>query len=88
MYSIEFANTAAKEIEKIYHYDKSFCGRLLNAIGSLAKDPSIGKRLSGRLKGDYSLRVGSYRIIYTVYHQRLIVYIIDVGHRKDIYREK
>jgi len=88
MYSIEFAHTAAKEFEKIYRCDKSLYGRLYNAIQSLAKDPGVGKRLSGRLKGDCSLRVGSYRIIYTVYHQKLIVYIIDVGHRKEIYREK
>lgn len=86
MYRIEFANLAAKELEKIYSQDKKLYARLITAIETLKENPYQGKRLKGRFAGDCSLRVGDYRVIYTIYKSRLIVYIIDLGHRKEIYR--
>jgi mRNA interferase RelE/StbE len=85
MYRIEFSNLAAKELEKIYKADKKLYSRLLTAIESLSISPYQGKCLKGKLLGDYSLLVGDYRVIYTVHKNKLIVYIIDLGHRKAIY---
>ena len=86
MYKIELANSAAKELEKIYHTDLKLYSRLLAVIESLSSDPYQGKKLKGQLKGDFSVRVGNYRIIYSVYKEKLIIYIIDIGHRREIYR--
>ncbi|MDP8229987.1 MAG: type II toxin-antitoxin system RelE/ParE family toxin [Candidatus Gorgyraea atricola] len=86
MYKIEFANSAAKELRKVYKEDKKLYSRLISAIEALKTDPYQAKSLKGKLSGDYSLRVGSYRVIYTVHKNRLIVYIIDLGHRREIYR--
>jgi len=86
MYRIELSKLAAKELERIYKLDRKLYFRLITAIQVLEVNPYQGKRLKGRLRGDYSLRVGDYRIIYTVYKNRLIVYIIDLGHRKAIYK--
>lgn len=86
MYKIEFSNLAAKELEKIYKAHKKLYFRLIAATESLKKNPHQGKRLKGKLAGDFSLRVGDYRIIYTIHKDKLIVYIIDLGHRKEIYR--
>ena len=86
MYKIEFSNSAAKELEKVYYADKKLYARLSAAVESLRMDPFQGKRLKGRLTGDYSLRVGDYRIVYAVYNDNLIVHIIDLGHRKDLYK--
>ena len=88
MYKIEFSRLAAREMEKVFRVDQKLYARFINVVESLEKDPFQGKRLKGKLSGDYSLRVGDYRVIYTVYKDRLIVYIIDLGHRKDIYKEK
>lgn len=88
MYKIEFAASAGRQMEKIYCVDRKLFSRLRAAIDSLMQDPYQGKRLKGPLKGDFSLRVGDFRIIYTVMQDKLIVYIIDLGHRKDIYKEK
>lgn len=88
MYKIEFSQLAAKELEKIFRADNKLYTRFITVIESLGIDPFQGKRLKGKLSGDYSLRAGDYRVIYTVYKDRLIVYIIDLGHRKDIYKEK
>lgn len=86
MYKIEFSNLAGKELEKIYKADKKLYSRFILAIESLKTNPFQGKYLKGKLAGDYSLRLGDYRIIYTVYKKTLTIYIIDLGHRKEIYR--
>lgn len=86
MHKIEFSNLAGNELEKIYKTDRKLYSRFITAIKSLRAYPFQGKCLKGKLKGDYSLRVGDYRIIYTIHKAKLIVYIIDLGHRKEIYK--
>jgi mRNA interferase RelE/StbE len=86
MHKIEFAHLAAKELEKIYRADKKLYFRFITAIEALKTDPYHGKSLKGKLLGDYSLCVGDYRVIYTVHKDKLTVYIIDLGHRREIYR--
>jgi len=86
VYRIEFSNSAAKELDWIYKKDKKLYGRFCVAIDSLGNDPFQGKKLKGPLGSDYSLRLGDYRIIYTIHKEKLLVQIIDLGHRRDIYR--
>ena len=86
MYRIEFSNFVAKELEKIYKADKKLYSRFITAIEALKINPYQGKQLKGRFAGDYSLRIGDYRAIYTVRKDKLIVYIIDLGHRREVYR--
>lgn len=86
MHRIEFSHLAGKELEKIYKIDKKLYFRLINSISTLKMKPYQGKLLKGKLSGDYSLRVGDYRVIYTVRKDKLLVYIIDLGHRREIYR--
>ena len=86
MYRIEFSHLAAKELEKIYNIDRKLYSRFIIVIESLKTKPYQGKRLKGKLAGDYSLRMGNYRIIYIVKEDRLIIYIIDLGHRSEIYK--
>ena len=88
MYKIEFTNSAAKELGWVFKRDKKLYGRFCQAIEDIAKDPFQGKRLKGPLSQEYSLRVGDYRVNYTVYKEKLVVYIIDLGHRREIYRIK
>ena len=86
MHKLEFSHLAAKELERIYRVDRKLYARLIAASETLKTNPYQGKKLKGRLAGDYSMRVGDYRIIYTIYKNKLIVYIIDLGHRKEIYK--
>ena len=86
MYKIEFANSAAKELTKIARADAKLYSRLITIIQTLQTDPYQGKKLKGPLKDNFSLRVGNYRILYAIYKEKLIIYIIDLGHRKEIYR--
>ena len=60
--------------------------RILTAIQSLADDPRPpgAKKLSGQER--YRLRQGNYRILYEIEDDRLIVCVVRIGHRRDVYR--
>lgn len=60
--------------------------RVKDALLRIQEDPGAGKKLTGDLSGDFSLRVGDYRIIYTTEAQD--VWIETVRHRKDVYKRK
>ncbi len=61
--------------------------RLAPRIDSLARNPRpLGaKRLSGT-EDFYRIRVGDYRILYAIEHHELVVLVVKLGHRKDVYR--
>ena len=84
-YSVFIKPSAAKEIEAVGQKDDR--QRIVTRIRSLAHDPRPfgSEKLSG--KGDlYRLRVGRYRIVYSVGDAELVVLIVRVGHRKNVYR--
>ena len=73
---------AEKFIMKLPKPEKEW---VLRAIYKLPDEGDI-KRLKGkRSKGMYRLRVGDYRVIYTVDNGRLVVHVIDAGNRGEIY---
>jgi len=83
-YSITFAKSARKELESL---DAIFVDRILSKIESLAFDPR--PKGSRKLKGEENLwriRVGNYRVVYYVKDKEKIVDIVEVRHRKDVYR--
>ena len=59
--------------------------QIKEATERIAQDPAIGKSLRHELASLLSYRSGDYRIIYRVYHGRLIIVILTIGHRKDVY---
>ncbi len=83
-YSIIIASKAKKQIEALPPNIKSRIGDVL--INVLTKDPFIGKALKAQLKGLFSYRVGDYRIIYSVVKDELVIQIIKVMHRREVYR--
>jgi len=85
MYKVELAKSAARDLERIYRADKKIYRRIIAAFEALAGDPFLGKALTGQLRGYYSDRIGVYRVIYIIQHARLLVSVIDIGHRKDVY---
>lgn len=62
-----------------------FLLRILKSISELAADarPPGCKKLTGRQ--GYRIRIGDYRVIYNIEDRILTVFVIDIGHRKDIY---
>ena len=82
MTKVYFTPNTQKIVNKLR--DKKLEKRILGAKSKLETNPLIGKKLTGKLDGQYSLRIWPYRIVYFI-NQRKDVIITDIGHRKDIY---
>jgi mRNA interferase RelE/StbE len=83
-YKVSIKRSAVKEIEAIPQ--KKERQRIIRRIGQLANDPRPpgSKKLSGHDK--YRIRQGSYRIVYSIEGNELVIVVVKVGHRKDVYR--
>ncbi len=82
-YSIQFVPSARKAIDSL---PKGMRDRIAKKIDALALDPfPPGSR---KLTGDkaFRIRVGDYRVIYDVTHKVLVILVLRVAHRKDVYR--
>ncbi len=84
-YSLQIKRSAAKALANITKTDRI---RLVEAIDRLREEPNAGGVLKGEFAGLRRLRVGSYRIIYEVIDEQLVVLVIRVGHRREVYRSK
>ena len=82
-YRIVIKKSAAKEIETIQKKDRI---RIIEKIRSLSSDPhpTGSKKLSGQEK--YRIRQGNYRILYQIINDELVINVVKVGHRRDIYK--
>ena len=83
MYAVFIERYVLKQIAKL---DKKIIQVVKETIAGLALDPRpYGYK---KLKGEeaYRIRVGDYRIIYEIEDDKIIVTVVSVGHRKDIYK--
>jgi mRNA interferase RelE/StbE len=83
-YSIEIKKSAAKEIEKL---PVPILKKVMQKITSLSENPRPNgcKKLTADEK--YRIRVGEYRILYSIEDALLIIFVVKVSHRKDVYRK-
>ena len=83
-YRIEWKRSAAKELRQL---PREVVTRVLEAVEGLRTNPfAAGVRKLSGAEHTYRIREGSYRVIYSVYTSRLVVEVIRVGHRRDVYR--
>jgi mRNA interferase RelE/StbE len=83
-YKIEVSATAERQIRKLSRDNQI---RVLRVIQGLAGNPHPpGARKLRGYEDIYRIRVGTYRVLYSVETGRLLIIILKVGHRKDIYR--
>ncbi|MGH9341023.1 MAG: type II toxin-antitoxin system RelE family toxin [Acidobacteriota bacterium] len=82
-YSVRIKQSAAKELEAIPLKDRK---RIVSRIEQLRADPRPPgcEKLSGEDK--YRIRQGAYRILYEILDRELIVTVVRVGNRRDVYR--
>jgi mRNA interferase RelE/StbE len=85
VHKLLYTEEAKKQIKKLHEPWK---GRIREATEKIAVDPEIGKPLTRELKGRWSFRVGDYHILYRVHHAEVIVLILTVGHRREIYKRQ
>lgn len=84
-YTIKFNRRYLKDLEKIPFKNRE---QIRKDILSLADDPRPDncKKLKGCEEDTYRIRCGNYRVVYSIRDDILLVLIVKVGHRKDVYR--
>ncbi len=84
VYNVEYAEGIEKDLSKL---DKSLRKRIIDKIENyLARDPQkLGKPLTGAFKGFWRYRFDDYRIIYRIKHKEILIAVLRVGHRKNVY---
>ena len=85
-YKVEFTKEALKQLKKM---DKATAGLILGWIRKNlegCENPRIhGKGLTANRNGQWRYRIGDYRIIAEIYDNKVLILVVNVGHRKDIY---
>jgi len=82
-YKILIKPSAVKELNEI---PKRELSKITDRISSLSTDPHPSGCEKLAAQNTYRIRQGSYRIIYTIEDDKLIILVIKVGHRRDVYR--
>jgi mRNA interferase RelE/StbE len=86
-WKIDFDPAALKELEKL---DKPVERRILkflrDRVSKLDDPRQIGARLQGTLGGLWKYRVGDYRLICSLEDDRVVVLVLRIGHRREVYR--
>jgi mRNA interferase RelE/StbE len=86
-WKVEFDPAAIKELEKL---DKTIERRIVkflrDRVANLEDPRQIGGSLQGSRSGLWKYRVGDYRVICSLEHDRLVVLVLQVGHRREVYK--
>jgi mRNA interferase RelE/StbE len=86
-WNVEISPRAQRQLDEL---DKPVARRiskfLHERIGKLDDPRQIGERLQGTLSEFWRYRVGDYRIICSLEHERLVVLVLRIGHRREIYK--
>jgi mRNA interferase RelE/StbE len=83
-YKIEWKKSAVKELTLI---PKETAAKIYENISQLSLNPyPLGSKKLKGAKNLYRLRIGDYRVIYSIYNEELVVQIIKIAHRKIAYR--
>lgn len=84
-YSVTYKPSAAKALRKL---DRQHQRAIVTAIDALTADPRPDgvKKLQGG-NGEYRIRVGAYRVVYDINDGELIILVLHLGHRKEVYRK-
>jgi len=81
-YLLDFSKQALKELEKI---NEPFYYNIKEAISKLTENPRPNGYIKLNGRDGYRIRIGDYRVIYDIFDTQLIIEIVTLGHRKDIY---
>ena len=81
-YKILLSPKANDFLEKL---DKKDRERMTSKLKNLKNNPELGKPLTGKLAGLWSLRTGDYRALYQIRHNELLILVLKIRHRKNVY---
>ena len=83
MYEVRWSDVSRKQLDKV---ESTIAKRIVDKVESIVDSPF---RFVKRLKGFdlYSLRVGNYRVIMSIEGNKMIIFVLEVGHRSSIYKK-
>ncbi|MBC7890732.1 MAG: type II toxin-antitoxin system RelE/ParE family toxin [Sphingobacteriaceae bacterium] len=84
-YQIEFLPAAVRDLKKLSVDVQKKLGKKIDSLAANPR-PEGCVKLSDS-KDLYRIRVGDYRVIYKIYDAKLVVLIVEAGHRREIYRD-
>ena len=88
MYHVEFIKSVKKTLSKLDKYTQTIILNWIEKNLEGCNNPRLfGKPLSHDRKGQWRYRVGDYRIITLIQDNKLIILVIAIGHRRDIYKK-
>lgn len=84
MFRVYYLDSVEKDLKK---FDRATKKRILDKIeGTLARAPTkLGQSLSGPLKGFWRYGIGDFRVIYRVSEKEILITVVRIGHRKNVY---
>ena len=86
-FHVELTESARKELKKLDVYTQKIILLWLNKYLEGCEDPRAhGKPLSANRAGQWRYRIGDYRVIAKIEDDKLIILVIAIGHRKEIYK--
>jgi len=85
-YTVVLSKLAQERFDRFIRADRKLGEQIAKAIDRVAANPALGEVLAGEWKGYRKYRTGRYRIIYRIEHSRLVIYLITIDDRKDVYR--
>jgi mRNA interferase RelE/StbE len=87
VWKVEFDKRAVKSLDRLSTANKIRISRYIDDRLLRADDPrSLGTALTGGLAGLWRYRVGDFRIIARIIDHRLVVLVVEIGHRREVYR--
>lgn len=86
MYKVELTNKAKKQLSKMDKTTAKFITSWLRKNLENCQNPrQYGKSLTGNRSGEWRYRVGDYRIVADIQDDRIVILVLEVGHRREIY---
>lgn len=86
--TIIYSPKSIKQIAKIDKPIQKKIFKYMDEVAKLANPRSRGKMLIGNLLGYWRYRVGDYRILCKIQDEALIIFVVEVGHRREVYNTK
>ncbi|MEW6222352.1 MAG: type II toxin-antitoxin system RelE/ParE family toxin [Candidatus Hadarchaeota archaeon] len=82
-YEVRWTEASLRQLKKL---DKRTAGRIFDKVESISQNPfAYVQKLMGL--GLYRLRVGEYRVIVSIERKKMVVFVLEVGHRSVVYRK-
>ena len=85
-YTVVLSKLAQSKFDRLIQADRRLGEQVAKAVDRLALHPELGEFLKGEWRGYRKYRTGDYRIIYRIEHARLMIYVITIDDRKNVYR--